>query len=113
MQHALKMRIAHAKGVHMLDSVADVVNARAAHPDALHHHPCPSMEIKLAHVRGVFRIGEKGERVQAPPAYCAHRQQARLIHASRHFAIPELRQRAAHSPRVDAKSHAPAGAALA
>jgi hypothetical protein len=112
-QYALKVRIAYAKGVHMLDGIADIVDARAAHPNALHHHPCPSMQIELAHVGRVFGIGKKGERAHAAPARCAHRQKARFVHAPGHLAIPELRQRAANPARLDAKSHPPAGAALA
>ena len=62
MQHALEMRIAYADLVHMVQRVADVFDARAALPDALRHQPGPAVQVELAYVGRVLRIGKEGER---------------------------------------------------
>src|SRR5260221_722097 len=68
---------------------------------------------ELAHVGGVLRVGDEGERAQPPAAAQPDRDQARLVDAARHLAIPQPQQAAAHVGTLDAKRHPPAGAASA
>jgi len=71
-EHALEVRIAHADLVHVLERVADVVDARAAHADALRDQARAAVQVELAHVGRVLRIGHESER-----AYRARAQRAR------------------------------------
>ena len=117
MQDALEVRVAHADPVHVIEGVADVVDARAADADPLRHEPRPAVQVELAHVRRVRGIRDEGEGAH-DLARCArprepHRDEARLVHAARHLAVPEPGERAAQPRRVDAIRHAPAGAAAA
>jgi len=65
-QHALEVRIAHAHLMHMIERVADVVDARTPLPDALGDQPRPAMQVELANVSGVSGIGDEGERSNPP-----------------------------------------------
>jgi hypothetical protein len=112
MKDALEVRIAHADVVHVIERVADVVDARPPHADALRHQPRAAVQVELPHVRRVRGIGDERERVHGV-ALDSHRDEARLVHPSRHLAVPEPRERAAQARRVDAVGHTPAGAAAA
>ena len=107
------MRVAYAHLVHVLERVADVVDARAALADTLRDELRPAMEVELAHVRRVRRIGDEGERVHAAAARQRRGDEARLVDAPRHFPVPEPGERTAHLASRDAKRHAPARAAAA
>jgi hypothetical protein len=61
-EDALKMGIAHPDLVHVLEGVADVVDARAADADALGHEACAPVQVELAHVGRMCRVGNEGER---------------------------------------------------
>ena len=50
MEDALEVRIAHADFMHMVERVADVVDAGAADADALRHEARAAMQIELAHI---------------------------------------------------------------
>ena len=112
MQDAFEVRIAHADVVHVVERVADVVDARAADANPLRDQPCASMQVELPHVGRVIRIGDECEGAHGFPAEL-HRNEPRLIHPARHLAIPKPCQRAAQTRGVDAVGHTPAGAALA
>ena len=107
------MRIAHADLVHVVQRIADVVDAGPTLTDALRHQARPAVQVELAHVRGMSRIGHKGERVQPPAAAQPDRDQARLVDAPRHLAIPQAQKTGSHVSPLDAKRHPPAGAAAA
>lgn len=62
MQDALEMRIAHADPVHVIEGVADVVDARTADADALGDEARAAVQVELAHVRRVRRIGDERKR---------------------------------------------------
>jgi len=62
MQDALEVRVAHADVVHVVERVADVVDARPAHADALRDESRAPVQIELAHVSGVGGVGDEGER---------------------------------------------------
>ena len=113
MQDALEVRVAHADSMHVIEGVADVVDARAADADPLRHEQRPAVQVELAHVRRVRGIGDEGEGADLAPRGEPHRNEARLVHAARHLAVPEPGERAAQPRRVDAVHHAPAGAAAA
>ena len=106
------MRIAHADLVHVLERVADVVDARAARADSLRHQARASVQAELAHVRRMRRIGDERERADCscPNLY---RDQARIVDPARHLSIPESRERAAQARGVNSVGDAPAGAAAA
>ena len=63
MQDALEVRVAHADLAHMVEGVADVVDARAAHADALCHQARAAVQVELAHVGRVGGVGHEGERL--------------------------------------------------
>ena len=63
MQDALEMRVAHADLAHMVEGIADVVDARAAHADALRDQARAAVQVELAHIGRVGRIGHEGERL--------------------------------------------------
>ena len=107
------MRVAHADIMHVVDRIADVLDARPAHSDSLRHQPGAAMQVQLAHVGGVRRIGDEGKRAHLPARCELHRDEAGLVYAARHFPIPKARERAAQSARVNAVSHSPARAAAA
>jgi hypothetical protein len=112
-QDAFEVRVAHADFPHVVERVADIVDARAALADALGHQARPPMQVELAHVRGMLRVGEEGKR-----AHLASGGQARLhepgrVHPARHLAVPQVTQRPPHARALDAERHAPARAALA
>ena len=106
------MRIAHADVVHVVERVADVVDARPANADALRDQPRAAVQIELAHEGRVRWIGDESERAHGP-RLDPYRDQPRLVDAPRHLAVPEPRKRAAHPWRADAVGHAPARSAAA
>src|SRR4051812_32174879 len=107
------MRVAHTYVVHVLDGVADVVDAVAALTDALRHHPRAPVQVELAHKAGMGRVGEKRERADTPAAARVHRYQPRFIDAAGHLPIPQTLEHVLHPRRFDAERHAPARAAAA
>jgi hypothetical protein len=112
MQDALEVRIAHADAVHMVERVADVVNARPADPDSLRHQPRAAVQVELAHVGRVRGIGDEGQRAHGF-GFDPYRDEAGLVDAAGHLAVPQARERAPQARRVDAVGHAPARAAAA
>jgi len=112
-QDALEMRVAHPDFVHVVERVLDVVDAGAADADALRDEARAAVQVELAHIGGMRRVGKKRQRPDRPPAAQAHRDEARLIHAPRHFAVPQPPERAEYVGGIDAKRHAPARAAAA
>jgi hypothetical protein len=107
------MRIAHAEIVHVIEGVADVVHAGAALADALRHEPGAPVQVELADVGRVGRIGEEGEGMDPPPAAERRLHQAWLVDATGHLAAPQAAQCPADMGARDAEGHAPAGAAPA
>ena len=61
MQDALEVRVAHADRVHVIEGIADVVDTGAAHADALRDEPRPAVQVELAHVRRVRRVGDESQ----------------------------------------------------
>lgn len=112
MQDALEVRIADPDLVHVVERVADVVDARTAHADALGHQARAALQVELAHVSRVRRVGDESERPHGFALYF-YRDEARLVHAPGHLPVPEPRQRAPQARRVDAIRHAPARPAAA
>ncbi len=106
------MRITHADLVHVLERVADVVDARAARADSLCDQARAAVQVELADIRGVHGVGDERKR---PHCSCPNldRDQARLVDPARHFSVPEPRERAAQPRCIDAVGHAPARAAAA
>jgi hypothetical protein len=107
------MRIAHADVVHVVERVADVVDARAAHADALRNQARASLQVELAHIGGMIRIGDERQGFDVTTRSEPHRDQTGFVDAARHFPIPQARKRAAQPPGVDAVGDAPAGPAAA
>jgi hypothetical protein len=107
-QDALEMWIAHAYPVHVLERLADVVDARPAHADALRHQAGAAMQIELTHVRRMSGVGDERKRTHLAPGGESNRDEPRLVHAPRHLAVPEARERAPQSLRVNAVGDAPA-----
>ena len=101
------MRIAHADRVHVVEGIADVVDAVPAHADALRDEPRSAVQVELAHVGRMGRVGDEGQRAHRP-VFQPHRNQPGLIDAAGHLAVPQPGERAAQACRVDAVGHAPA-----
>src|SRR5574341_2278223 len=113
MKNALEVRVAHADLVHVLERVADVVHAWPAHADALRHEARASMQVELAHVGRMRRVGDERERIHRSARLKPYWNKPRLVDPPRHLAVPEPRKRAAQPRPVDAVGHAPARAAAA
>ena len=88
MKDALEMRIAHADFVHVVERVADVVDAGTAHADALRHQARAAVQVELAHVGWVRRVCDEGQRLHGL-ALDPDRDQARLVDAARHLPVPQ------------------------
>jgi hypothetical protein len=88
------MRIAHANVVHVLERIADVVDARSTHSDALRHQPRAAVQVELAHVGRVSDVGDESKRAHLAPRGKTHRDETRLIYTPRHLAVPEPCERA-------------------
>jgi hypothetical protein len=88
MQDALEVRVVHADLAHLVEGVADVVDAAAALPDALRHQPGAPVQVELAHIGGMRGVGEKGERAHVTPGRQRHAQQAGRVHAAGHLSLP-------------------------
>ena len=112
-QDAFEVRVAHADLVHVIERLADVVDAGSARADTLRDEACAAVQVELADVGGMRGIGDEGERANHAPARQAHRDQPRRINAPEHLAFPEIGQRTARGALVDPVRHAPARAAAA
>ena len=112
MQDALEVRIAHAHLVHVVERVADVIDAGAASADSLRYEARAAVEVELAYVRRVRRVGDERKRTHGPRSDL-YRDQARLVDAARHLPVPQPRKRATQARLIDAVGHAPARAAAA
>jgi len=88
MQDALKVRVAYAHLAHLVEGIANVVDAAAALPDALRHQPGAPVQIELAHVGGMRGVDEEGERAHLPAGTQLHAQQAWRIDAAGHLPLP-------------------------
>ena len=112
MKDALEVRIAHAHVVHVVERIADVVDARAPDADSLRHQARAPVQVELAHEGRMPGIGDESERAHGfgldPDG-----DEAGLIDAPRHLPIPEPGERPPQPRRVDAVGHAPARAAAA
>ena len=73
MEDALEVRVAHPDLVHVLERLADVVDARTARADSLRHQPRAAMQVELADVGRMRGIGDEGERAHGAPAAQPHR----------------------------------------
>jgi hypothetical protein len=112
-EDALEVRIAHPDLVHVVERLADVVDARTARADSLRHQPRATMQVELADVRGVAGVGDESKRAHDAPAAQPHRNQPGRVDAAEHLAAPEAGKRAAHALRIEPVGHAPARAAAA
>jgi hypothetical protein len=61
------MRVAHADLVHVVEGIADVIDARPPLADALRDEPGAAMQVELANVSRVGGIGDEGERADGAP----------------------------------------------
>ena len=113
MEDALEVRVAHADFPHVVDGVADIVDAKAPLAGALRHQPRASVQVQFADVGGVRGVGEEGERKYPVTGAQLRAEQPRRIHPARHFALPEPRKGMPHAGCIDAERHAPARAAAA
>lgn len=105
---ALEMGIPHADVVHVVQCIADVVDAGPARAEALRHQARAAVQVELADVGRVGRVGDEREGANDAAGVEPHRDQARLVHAAQHLALPQARQRALQARRDDAVGHAPA-----
>jgi len=112
-QDALEVRVAHADFVHVVERVLDVIHARPADADALRDESRAAVQVELAHIGAMRRVGKKRQRSDRAPAAQPHRDEARPVHAPRHLAVPQPPEGAQNLGGIDAKRHAPAGAAAA
>jgi len=112
-EDALEMRIAYSQLAHVRERMPDIVDRSTALADTLRDEARSAVQIELAHIGGVRGVGEERERANPSPPRDLHLEQPRCVHATRHLALPEARQRAAHTVSVDAVGHAPARAAAA
>jgi len=107
-QDALEVRVAHADLVHVVERVADVVDARPAHADALRDEARAAMQVELAHVRRMSGVREEGKGAHGMARAQVHRHELRRINAAVHFALPQAAQHEARARGGDAECHAPA-----
>ena len=61
------MRIAHADIVHVVERIANVVDARSADSDALRHQARTAVQIELTDVRRVRGVRDESERANLAP----------------------------------------------
>jgi len=66
-EDALEMRIAHADIVHVVERIANVVDARSADSDALRHQARTAVQIELTDVRRVRGVRDESERANLAP----------------------------------------------
>jgi hypothetical protein len=107
------MRIAHADLAHVVEGLADVVDARAARADSLRDQPRAAVQVQLRDISRMRRVGDEGERAHGAPARQLHGDQARRVDAPVHLAAPKAGQRAAFGLRIEPVGHSPARAAAA
>jgi len=112
-EDALQMRVADPELLHVLEGIPDVVDRGTALSDALRDEPRTPVEVELAHISGMHGVCEKRERANLASPRDLHLEEPGRVHATRHLALPQARQRAAHAVCVDAVGHAPARAAAA
>jgi hypothetical protein len=112
-EDALEVRIAHPDLVHVVERLADVVDARTARADSLRHQPRTAVQVELADIGGMGGIGDEGERAHGAPAAQAHRNKPGGVDAAEHFAAPQANERAARALWIQPVGHAPARAPTA
>src|SRR5262249_59680445 len=100
MEDPLKVRVAHAELVHVLQRIADIVDCGTALPNSLRDEARAAVQVELAHVGRMRRIGEKRERANTASPRDLHLQEARRINTPQHFAITKLRRRDAYDSGV-------------
>jgi hypothetical protein len=88
MQHALQVGVAHAHIVYVLEGIAQVIDAGTALADTLSHQPCAPVQVELAHIGRVLRIGDESERPDCLAAAQAHLHAPRLVHLAGHLTVP-------------------------
>lgn len=67
MEDALEMRIAHADIVHVVERIANIVDARSADSDALRHQARTAVQVELTDVRRVRGVRDESERANLAP----------------------------------------------
>jgi hypothetical protein len=67
-EDALQVRIAHPDLVHVVERLADVVDARTACADPLGHQPRAAVQVELADIGGMAGIRDEGERAHGASA---------------------------------------------
>jgi hypothetical protein len=66
-EDALEMRIAHADIVHVVERVANIVDARSADSDALRHQARTAVQVEFTDVRRVRGVRDESERANLAP----------------------------------------------
>jgi hypothetical protein len=66
-EDALEMRIAHADIVHVVERIANIVDARSADSDALRHQARTAVQVELTDVRRVRGVRDESERANLAP----------------------------------------------
>lgn len=61
------MRIAHADIVHVVERIANIVDARSADSDALRHQARTAVQVELTDVRRVRGVRDESERANLAP----------------------------------------------
>ena len=88
MEDALEVRIAHADLVHMVERLADVIDARPARADPLRHQPGAAVQVELANIGRMGGIGDEGEGAHGTPTTQPHWNESRRVDAPEHLAAP-------------------------
>jgi hypothetical protein len=87
-QDVLEVRVVHADRMHVIERIADVVDAQTALADPLRDQPGATVQIKLAYICRMRGIGQKGECPYVAAGTQLHFKQARRVHAPGHLALP-------------------------
>jgi len=88
MHHALEVRIAHADALHVLERVADVIDARTALADPLRDEAGAAVQVELAHKGRMGRVRQEGECAYGATIAKPGGDEARLVDAAGHLAPP-------------------------
>ena len=67
MEDALEMRIVHADIVHVVERIADVVDARSADSDALRHQARTAVQVELTDVGRMRGVRDESKRAYLAP----------------------------------------------
>ena len=67
MEDALEMRIVHADIVHVVERIADVVDARSADSDALRHQARTAVQVELTDIGRMRGVRDESKRAYRAP----------------------------------------------